>query len=88
MANGTNHLPKPDPVWVALGIIVAAIAAALGPTRRARFFDAMEELSVEHETRAHVLVFTRNHRRDLPRSAKVASHWLNRLVVELRAAWD
>ncbi len=84
MAN-ENGLPSPSAIWLALGIIVAAIAETLGPRRKARFFSALRSLADEHERRSGVLVFghARNHRKLLPQAARIAVAWLRRLTSEL-----
>lgn len=85
MSQNGNGLPKPEPLWIALGIVVAAMAESLSPRRRALFFAALRTLTDEHEARSRVVVFgsARNHRRDLPQSVRVAIAWLRRLIVEL-----
>lgn len=81
----SNGMPKPEAVWLALGIAVAAMVETFGPKRRARFFAAMRALADEHETQSRVVVFghTLNGRRDLPHSARVAAAWIRRLIDEL-----
>lgn len=84
MANG-NHMPRPEPGWVALGIVVAALAVALGGERRRMFFDAMRRLVEQHETRNRVVVFgsQRNHVRAMSHAIRGGVAWLKRLIVEL-----
>ena len=88
MTNGGNHLPKPEAIWVALAIVVWAIAAALGPRRRAGFIDAMAAATAQHEARERVLAFGRNgaHSREMSRSVRAATAWLRRLEAALRTA--
>lgn len=85
MSEQGNGMPRPEAIWIALGIVVAALVEALGPRRRARFFAAMRALADEHETASRVVVFGHalNHRRDLPRSVRVAVAWIRRLIGEL-----
>lgn len=85
MAKNGNGLPPPDAHWVALGIVVAALAEGLGAKRRARFFAALRSLIDDHEASSRVVVFgsATTHRRDLPHSIRVATRWLRRLTTEL-----
>lgn len=84
MANG-NGLPRPEAIWIALGIVVAAISAARGGKRRRRFIRALRGLIEDHEASSRVVVFgsATTHKRDLPHSIRVATRWLRRLITEL-----
>lgn len=89
MANGTNHRPKPDPQWVALGIVVWAVAVALGSKRRKVFIEALDELTDDHATRRRVIGFDppQARSRALSQSVLVAAAWLNRLVTDLKTGF-
>lgn len=87
MANG-NGLPKPEPVWVALSLIVWAVAAALSAQQRSRFIDTLDSLAKDQEARRQVVAInvTNGRRRALTQSVQVAARFIERIVVELRAA--
>lgn len=85
MAGNGNHMPKPEAIWIALGITIAATAIALGPKRRPTFFAAFRTLIAQHESRERVVSFDagRNHRRAMSQSIRASVSWLLRLIVEL-----
>lgn len=85
MSQHWNHMPKPEPIWIALGIVVAAIAAALGAKRRRVFFAALRELVHQHESRERVVSFTaaRSQTRAMSQAIRGGAAWLSRLIEEL-----
>jgi hypothetical protein len=87
--NGTNHMPKPEPYWIALGIVVWSMAVALGPKRRRMFLDAMEALTEEHVSRRRVIAFRplNARSRNLPQATLIAAAYLRRLVEGLKAVF-
>lgn len=86
--NGSNHFPKPEPVWVVLGIVVWAVAVALGPKRRRVFIDTLDELTAEHAARGRVVAFGTHSARSraLSSSARTGAAYLQRLIAALRTA--
>lgn len=88
-ANG-NHTPKPEACWLALGLVVWAIAIALGRRRRADFIDALERVAHHQEGKSRVVGFgPPNARRGrLTQASLVATAWALRLVADLRAALE
>jgi hypothetical protein len=88
-SNGTNHRPKPEPVWIALGIVVWAVAVALGPKRRQAFIDTLAELTDDHAARRRVIGFEppQSRSRALSQSVLVAAAWLQRLIGDLKAGF-
>lgn len=85
MSNNGNGIPKPEPVWIALGIVVAALATALGAQRRRVFFDALRTMVEQHENRSNVAVFgsLRFNGRNMSQAIRGGVAWLKRLIVEL-----
>lgn len=81
-------MPRPEPYWIALGIVVAAIAISQGPKRRRLFLRALRELTEQHESRTRVVSFDtrRNHTRALSHSIKGSAAWMYRLIEELETA--
>lgn len=88
MANHSNHFPKPEPALVALGIVVWAMAIALGAKRRRVFIEALEDLTAEHAARGRVIAFGTHSARSraLSHGGRVAAAYLQRLTVSLRSA--
>jgi hypothetical protein len=87
MAETDDHMPPPDPVWLTLGILIFAIAAALGPTRSAAFIAALDEQAAGQASRRRVIAIhaTDGRRRAVTRSVQVAATFVARIVAELRA---
>lgn len=83
--NGSDGMPKPEAIWVALGIVVVAVAVALGSRQRALFFDALRMLIAEHESRERIVVFGRAGRngRTMSNAIRGGVAWLRRLIVEI-----
>lgn len=88
MTTNGNHVPKPEPVWIALAFVIWAIALALGPQRRTRFIEALSELAENEEARRRVISInaTNGRRRQVTASVQVAVRFARRIVAELRAA--
>jgi hypothetical protein len=85
--NDDPHMPRPEPIWVALSILIWALAETLGPTRRARLLGAMARYCEADELRRRVtaLHLRNGRRRAVSQSAQVACAWITRIVVELGA---
>lgn len=89
MSQPSNHMPKPEPVWIALGIVVAAVAVTLsvmlGERATRVFFDAMRQMIAAHENRERVVVFgaTGRNGRTMSNAIRGGVAWLKRLIVEL-----
>lgn len=82
--NGWDHLPKPDAIWVALGIVTVAIATALGARRRADFVTALRTLADRHDARERIIAFGRQtNGRTMSRAVQGGVAWVRRLIVEL-----
>lgn len=88
MGNHTNHMPKAEPHWIALGIVVWSVAIALGPKRRRVFIEALEDLAAEHAARGRVVAFGPHNARNakLSHASRVAAVWLQRLTAALKVA--
>lgn len=86
MANGNNGLPKPDPSWIALGIVVLALMEALEDGLGRRFLDALERRSAEHKAPERVIAFgpVQANRRALAEASRTAAAWVGRLAADLR----
>lgn len=82
-----NGMPRPEPIWIALGMVAWAVARALSAERRDRFIDALQMTAAEHEQARRVVAFgpSDGGRRDMRRHARVAGAWVSRLAAELRA---
>jgi hypothetical protein len=83
MAND-HDLPKPEAIWIALGIVVWAIAEALEDGRGRRFIDALERRTAEHQRAAAVAPFGR--RKPTSSATRQAGAWLEKVTQELRTA--
>jgi hypothetical protein len=83
-----NGFPKAEAIWLALAIVIWAVAEALEDGRGERFIAALERRADEHEALRRVVTFgtTDGQRSMLRRHAGVASQWLSRVAAELRAA--
>jgi hypothetical protein len=88
MADPGNHTPKPDSHWIALGVVVFALAASMGPNRRRAFIEALEQFTAETEARSRIVAFGRVHSGAMSRNARTAASWLRRVVSQLRAAFE
>jgi hypothetical protein len=82
MRNG-NGMPRPEPIWIALGIVIFAIAEALEDGRGRRFLDALERRADEHQTTPTVIPF--GARRPSSQAAQMAAIWVSRVAQELRS---
>lgn len=85
MANG-NGMPKPDAMWIALGIVILALAEALEDGLGRRFIDALERRAAEHQDPQRVVAFgpMRSGRQALTQASRTAAAWVGRLAAELR----
>lgn len=85
MSQDSNPLPQPESHWIALGIVVAALAIALGRKRRAVFFQALRRITSEHEARERIAVFgqAKGNGRTMSNAIRGGVSWLSRLIVEL-----
>lgn len=77
-----NGMPKLEPIWLALGIVVWAIASAMAAPMRARFIKALETIIKEHEDRRRIVAFDRRSlgKREVSRIIRVAIVFLRRLL--------
>jgi hypothetical protein len=83
-----KQMPPPDPIWIALGIVIWALAEALGEKRRPQFIAALERIAADHSARGKIVSLHINgRRRSVAASAKVASNYITRIVGEMRAAY-
>jgi hypothetical protein len=83
-----NGMPPADAVWLALGIVIWAMARALGERRRALFIDALEALASDINALRRIIapLGERHHLTQMPQAQRIAGEWLRRIVVQLRAA--
>ena len=88
MAQNGNRMPDPDAVWIALGMVIWAIALALGGRRRGAFIAALAALTEDQDARRQVVSIhtTNGRKRAFTQSVQVAATYLARIVAELRAA--
>lgn len=88
MARNGNHMPKPDAVWVALGIVAFATMLSLPPKRRRVFLDALATLAAQSDSSDRVIAFGARKRWNGTMSQSIRSgvFWLKRLIVELERA--
>lgn len=88
MARNGRHMPEPDPMWIALGFVIWALARALGGRRRDIFIDALSELSGDQQAAHRVVSMhaTNGRKRAFTQSVQVAESYIARIVAELRAA--
>lgn len=83
-----EHMPKPEPIWIALGILVAAYFMTLGARRRRAFLAAVSDMADAHERMERIVAFEvrRNHARAMSHSIRGGVAWIRRLVSELETA--
>jgi len=83
-----ERMPKPEPIWFALAMIVWALAATFGPNRRARFLDSLARISGDGDTLSQVTPFRRDGQRraNMSQATTIAAGWIARLAEALRAA--
>lgn len=83
-----NGLPRPEAIWIALGIVVWALAEALEDGRGRRFLAALDRLADEHAAQGRIVAFDPPVRggRAMSHAARVAATWVSRIAAELRAA--
>jgi hypothetical protein len=79
-----HDLPRPEAIWIALGIVVWAIAEALEDGRGRRFIEALERRATEHESGPRVVPISS--RRTPSRDVRQAGAWLAKVAQELRTA--
>jgi hypothetical protein len=83
MRNG-NGMPRPEPIWIALGIVIFAIAEALEDGRGRRFLDALERRADEHRASPRVVPLVGQ--RPTSQASQQASAWVAKIAQELRSA--
>jgi hypothetical protein len=83
-----HELPPPEAIWLALGMVTWAIAAALAPKARARFLDALTRLTDEHSARQRIIALSSVTPKtgNLSRGVRLAVAWIRRILAQLRAA--
>ena len=92
MSPNGNGFPKPEPALIVIGMVIWAIAVALGPQRRARFIEALAEQVESEEGRRRVVSITTANattnggRRALTQAVNFSARFVGRIVAELRAA--
>jgi hypothetical protein len=88
MASDRPEFPRPEAIWIALGIVVWAIAEALEDGRGRRFLDALERRTAEQAGALRVVPFgpPSPDDRTLGAASRLAAAWLRRLAAELRNA--
>lgn len=79
-------MPKPTAIWIALGIVILALAEALEDGLGRRFLDALERRAAEHKDPQRVVVFgaVRANRAEVTQESRTASEWVGRLAADLR----
>ena len=88
MPHRWEHMPKPEPIWIALGILVAAFVMTLSPRRKAAFLAALTTVADTHESMERVVAFDLrlNHARAMSHSIRGGVAWIRRLVSILETA--
>jgi hypothetical protein len=90
MAREPNHMPPPEPIWVALGLAIWAVAIALGDRRRGLFIDALERVASDQVAKRRIVAVHQpdGRRRAVTASVQVAASYVTRIVAQLRAAHE
>lgn len=83
-----DGMPPPSAIWVALGIVVWAVAEALEDGRGKRFLDALERRAAEHENARQIVAFgpVRTGKPALTQATRAAAAWVGRVAAVLRSA--
>lgn len=88
MARNGNHLPRPEAIWIALGIVVFAIVRTMSRKKRALFIAELKSLVAEHEGADRVIAFGSRARWNggMLNAIRGGVFWIRRLIVELERA--